>query len=220
MPSLTFRNKTLNSQGLPPPLHHHHPPASFALSTLNLLTQHNPTFKQNPDTASLLLFPLLSSLPFSRSLSLSSSPVFSRSLSCPHPPPPPAFPPSSLSPSPSPSSPPPPILPPSHSGTKTALSLLAAHLVRGGGVRGHRSPGPEHPNPNSPDERATGLLFPVTDADETFDKSTEGWLLVPSSPAPTPQAPPPRQPSPGWAPRTFAEMKFGAPQAANSRPPA
>ncbi|TKC52356.1 hypothetical protein EI555_018714 [Monodon monoceros] len=58
------------------------------------------------------------------------------------------------------------------------------------------------------DERATGLLFPVTDADETFDKSTEGWLLVPSSPAPTPQAPPPRQPSPGWAPRTFAEMKL------------
>ncbi|CAI9169344.1 unnamed protein product [Rangifer tarandus platyrhynchus] len=81
----------------------------------------------------------------------------------------------------------------SHSGTKTALSLLAARLGGGGAaVRGHRSPGPEHPDPNSPDE-----LFPVTDALETFNQSTEGWLLVPSSPAPTPQAPPPRQPSPG-----------------------
>ncbi|XP_063486558.1 inverted formin-2-like [Symphalangus syndactylus] len=51
-----------------------------------------------------------------------------------------------------------------------------------------------------PDERATGLLFPVTNAHETFNKSTEGWLLVPSSTAPAPQAPPPRQPRPGRAP--------------------
>lgn len=46
--------------------------------------------------------------------------------------------------------------------------------------------------------------------------SPRGLLRVPSSAAPAPQAPPPRQPSPGWAPRTFAEMKFGAPRAATS----
>lgn len=40
---------------------------------------------------------------------------------------------------------------------------------------------------------------------------------IPSSPAPAPQAPPPRLPSPGWDPRTFAAMKFGAPRAATSR---
>lgn len=70
--------------------------------------------------------------PTKKSSSNSHSLPFSLSLSLPHSRPPP-FPPSSLSPFPSPSSPSPPILPTAYSGTKTALSLLAAHLVRGGG---------------------------------------------------------------------------------------
>lgn len=53
MSQLTFRNRTSRGRGLPPPPPGPRPPSSlpFSLSTLNLLTQHNPASTRNSGRA-------------------------------------------------------------------------------------------------------------------------------------------------------------------------